>query len=145
MGFTLEGFEGLERALDRASDVLAEMMGSRGAGKLIEECCKPVIEDARGRVRLHSKPYLRSAIRAYAHVSLLGGAVAEMGVSYKRTKAHHAHLVEGGHQNFNQYGGPHGATKAHPFWAPALEASGKEVLEAFDYVIGNTVERAFSR
>lgn len=145
MGFDLKGFPELEKALDRASDVLVEMMGSSNAKRLIEDCCKPVITDARARVKLHSKPHLRGAIKAYANVSPLGGLVAEMGVSYKRSKAHHAHLVEDGHRSFNQYGGPYKKnTPKHPFWGPALEENKEEVLEAFVYVIGNTLDRSFS-
>lgn len=146
MGFDLKGFPELENALVRASDVLVEMMGSRNAKRLIEECCKPVIVDARARVKLHSKPHLRGAIKAYANVTPFGGVVAEMGVSYKRSKgARHAHLVENGHQNFNQHGGPYGEAAAHPFWEPALNSSREDVLENFVYVIGNTITSAYSK
>lgn len=78
------------------------------------------------RARIHSiTGTLRKAVQTKVKSSPYAPLEAEVGVSYKTTKARYAHLVEGGH------GGPHPAP-AHPFFAPALakfESQGVDAIE----------------
>ena len=143
MGFNLNGFDKLETAMVRAADVISMMYGSATAQKTIEEGCMKIVRPARANVH-KVKNRLRPAIKPYIRIRLDSENIGEVGVSYKRSKrAHHAHLVENGHVNFNQHGGPYGKTPEHPFWAPALEAHGKEALDALEAAANNAVSKAW--
>lgn len=144
MGFDLKGFPELERALDRASDVLSLIRGSSNAQAAIKQGLKPLVDDAKGRVHKVSGK-LQRGIKAYVKVDAVKDSVAEVGVSYKRSKrAHHAHLVEYGHQNFNQYGGPHGEdTPPHPFWAPAIDSKADDALDMLEEIVSDALGDGF--
>lgn len=143
MGFNLNGFDRLETAMVRAADVIGMMYGSATAQKTIEEGFMKIVRPARANVH-KVKNRLRPAIKPYIRIRLNSDNIGEVGVSYKRSKrAHHAHLVENGHVNFNQHGGPYGKTPAHPFWAPALEAHGKEALDAVEAAANDAVSKAW--
>jgi hypothetical protein len=147
MGFDLSGFTRLERAMERASDVMALMRGSQTAKRTLKKALNVIVQDARGRVnngpRNRNPGTLRDGIQGLVKIDPLKETVGEVGVSYKRSKkAHHAHLVEYGHANFNQHGGPYTPpTPAHPFWAPAVEAKGGEALKALEEAVSKELGR----
>ena len=145
MGFDLSEFPALEAAIDRTADVLSGLAGSGAAQEAIKKSLKVLVTEARGGV--HSiTGNLRRGIDSRVKISPIKGDIAEAGVSYARKKkAHHAHLVENGHRNFNQYGGPFGTTPPHPFWEPALKAKKTEVLQALSDECGKVISKNFRK
>lgn len=112
----------LDYDLEAALRAINKMEGLASARATLRKAMKILIDDAKGRVNSRTG-HLVSAINARFTGKFDVGLIAEFGVSYKRTKARHAHLVEYGH------GGPKPAPP-HPFWAPAVEAKGEAVVDA---------------
>ena len=108
----------LEAALRR----LTRIEGLPKARATIRKAMQLLINDAKGRVN-NRTGHLSSAIQFRFSGKFDATQISEMGVSYKRTKARHAHLVEGGHK------GPKPAPP-HPFWGPAVDETGPEVSSA---------------
>lgn len=120
--FDLNAVDGLDDAFAQAAGKLEEKIGSEQAKRKIRDALKLITEDAKARV--HSiTGHLVSGIKCYVETHTDAPTEITVGVSYARTKAYHAHLVEGGH------GGPHPA-RAHPFWKPAVQAHGTEAVNA---------------
>lgn len=143
MGFDLKGFPELESAMERTADLLSVMRGSTAAQDALKKPMKIVVRAARANVHKVTGN-LQRGIDYYVKISAEDGSMGEMGVSYKRKKnAHHAHLVEYGHANFNQHGGPYGKTPARPFWEPALQAHKDEMLEALDGAVDKVLAKAW--
>ena len=145
MGFDLKGFAELENTLRRTADVLSLLAGSSAAQKTIKENLKALVTEARGNVHKVSG-HLQQGIDSRVKISPVKDDIAEAGVSYARKKkAHQAHLVENGHRNFNQYGGPFGTTPAHPFWEPALQAKSEEVLQGLCDACSDAIDREWKK
>lgn len=143
MGFDLSAFPELESALGRAADVLSGLSGSGAAQDKIKKSLKTLVSEARGNVNTRTGN-LRRGIDCRVKISPVKEDIAEAGVSYSRKKkAHHAHLVENGHMNFNQYGGPFGKTPPHPFWEPALKAKKEDVLSTLSGECSEVIGRRF--
>lgn len=143
MGFDLKGAPALIAAMERCADVLTLMSGSATAQKTIEEGCMKIVRPARANVH-KVRNRLRPAIKPYIRIRLDSDNIGEVGVSYKRSKrAHHAHLVEDGHVNFNQHGGPFGETPKHPFFAPAVEAHAEECVNALESAASEALQRGW--
>lgn len=145
MPFDLMGFDDVANAMSRAADAMSLMKGSRGTQNAIKKVCQPLIHESRGNLPKESKR-LKPAIQAYIRIDPVMGNLAEVGISYKRSRnAHHAHLVEGGHETCNQHGGPYRRTPEHPFWEPAVEATKDEVLARLEILAGTAVQDGWRR
>lgn len=118
----LTGFDKLAFDLDAAARDLVQIVGRPKARGTIRKGLNLVIDDAKSRVHV-VKNCLQPSILIRFSSKYDEQLIANMGVSYKYTRAHHAHLVEGGHK------GPHPAP-AHPFWAPAMAAQSGKALDA---------------
>ena len=126
MNFNIAQVDGLERALKRLEDVYSTYRGSAAAQTQIRSCLKLISDDAKTRV--HSiTGNLVGGIRVYARVRPAEEIMGEVGVSYARTKAHHAHLVEYGH---NVAGGRSAWTgiKMHPTDAAIKKVQMSELM-----------------
>lgn len=143
MGFDLKGAPALIAAMERCADVLTLMSGSAQAQSTIKKGLDKVAVAARGNV--HSVTgNLRKGIQARVKITAESADVGEVGVSYKRNKrAHHAHLVEYGHANFNQHGGPYGKTPPHAFFAPAVAAHAEECINALENAASEAMQRGW--
>lgn len=122
LSFDLNNLDGLDDALANAAIKLEEKLGSDQAKRKIRKALSLLTDDAKARI--HSiTGNLAGGVRCWVETSADAPTEITVGVSYKRTRAHHAHLVEGGH------GGPHPAPP-HPFWEPAVRAHATEAVEA---------------
>ena len=122
LSFDLNAVDGLDDRLAEAAGKLEEKIGSERAKREIRKALKPLTEDAKARI--HSiTGHLVGGVKCYVETSVDAPTEITVGVSYKRTRAHHAHLVEGGH------GGDHPA-EPHPFWQPAVQAHGNDAVSA---------------
>ena len=122
LSFDLNAVDGLDDALAEAAGKLEEKIGSDQAKRKIRAALSLITKDAQARI--HSiTGNLKSGVKYYVETHSDAPTEITVGVSYTRTRAHHAHLVEGGH------GGPHPA-RAHPFWQPAVQAHGTEAVNA---------------
>ena len=122
LSFDLNAVDGLDDAFAQAAGNLERKLGSDQAKRKIRNALKIITEDAKARI--HSiTGNLAGGIKIYVETHTDAPTEIQVGISYARTKAYHAHLVEGGH------GGPHPA-RAHPFWQPAVQAHGTEAVNA---------------
>ncbi|MBO4794290.1 MAG: hypothetical protein J5556_06985 [Deltaproteobacteria bacterium] len=120
--FNLNAVDGMDDNFAEAAEMLERNLGSQETRKALRAALEIVNKDARRRVNTITGN-LESGIKTTIETAADAPTVIETGVSYARTRAHHAHLVEGGH------GGPHPA-KAHPFWKPAVELHVEEAVNA---------------
>ena len=119
--FDATALDDLGQKFTEAEEITARLAGSQAAQSTMKKGLDIIANDARARV--HSiTGTLHDSIRSYVKVAADTETVMEVGVSYARSKAKYAHLVEGGH------GGPHGPAKPHPFWEPAVEATAEEAV-----------------
>lgn len=134
MKFDLSGFEEIEDALAREAGVIERLAGDTAAQSSLKKSLEIIADNARSRV--HSiTGNLKRGIKSRVTISADSPTVGEVGISYKRSpKARHAHLVEGGH------GGPHGPADPHPFWEPAVQATGQEAVDALRDVAGSLID-----
>lgn len=123
--FSTEALDQLTERIGQAGKALDDKLGSDAAKSTIKAALDRVVTDARARVH-NITGFLSRSIKSRVTVTADAPTVAEAGVRYKGTKQRYAHLVEGGH------GGPHGPAAPHPFWAPAVEATGEEAAEAIE-------------
>lgn len=122
LSFDLNAVNGLDDRLADAAIELENKLGGDQAKKTIKAALAPLTEDAKTRIDSITGN-LAGGVKVYVDTAVDAPTEITVGVSYKRTRAHHAHLVEGGH------GGPHPA-QPHPFWQPAVEAHGDEAVAA---------------
>lgn len=136
MKFELSAFDHLDDDLARAAGKLETLAGSEDTKRQVKEKLKPLTDDARSRI--HSiTGNLRDSIETRVETHPDAPTQIELGISYKRhKKAHHAHLVEGGHA------GPHPAPP-HPFWEPAVELHGQEAVDGLEDVMAGLAEQLF--
>ena len=135
MDIDVHGADELGTRLGRLADVMEYLGGSAYAKQALRKAGNKVTKAAKARVTPRST-VLRPAIKTRIQVKPDELTFGELGVNYgKEKKAHHAHLVENGHRNFNQYGGPFGKTPAHPFWRPAMKAEKQQMLGAMTDVV----------
>ena len=96
MKFEISQVDRLTSTLRRLEDTYSTYRGSGAAQTQVRSALKIISDDAKGRV--HSiTGHLVGGIRVYARVRPDKEILGEVGVSYAKTKAHHAHLVEYGH------------------------------------------------
>jgi hypothetical protein len=94
--FDVSQVDGLNRALMRLEETYSLYHGSAAAQQQVRAALKLISDDAKGRV--HSVTgNLVGSIKVYARVRPVKENLGEVGVSYAKSKAHHAHLVEYGH------------------------------------------------
>jgi len=136
MKFDLSAFDHLDDHLAGAAGKLERLTNSEDAKRQVKAKLKPITDDA--KTRIHSiTGNLRDSIETRVTTHADAPTEIEIGISYKRhKKAHHAHLVEGGH------GGPHPAPP-HPFWEPAVQLHGQEAVDGLEDVMEEMVEQLF--
>lgn len=136
VSFDLNNVDGLDDRLANAAAELERLLGAEDAKAKIAAAMKLVTDDAKARV--HSiTGHLAAGIKTTITTAADAPTVIETGISYARTRAHHAHLVEGGH------GGPHPAPP-HPFWAPAVTAYGDEAAEKLEQLAQELMMQALN-
>lgn len=134
--FDLSPFDRLDDDFARAAGKLETLVGSENTKTQVKAVLKPLEDDAKSRV--HSiTGHLKSSIETRVTTHADAPTEIEVGISYKRhPKAHHAHLVEGGH------GGPHPAPP-HPFWEPAVQLHGQQAVDALEDLMEDLAEQLF--
>ena len=141
MDIKLTGADELRIRLGRLADVMEYLGGSAFAKQALRKAGNKVTKAAKARVAPRST-VLRPAIKTRIQVKPVEETLGELGVNYKKERrAHHAHLVENGHMNFNQYGGPFGKTPPHPFWRPAMKAEKQQMLSAMTDVVVRALKK----
>lgn len=139
MGIDLTALSRFESAMNVATQRLTKLITRGQARTIIRKAMQVVVDDAKARVNRRSeKNSLQDAIKIHFSTRWDDDLLAELGVSYKRTKAFHAHLVEDGHM------GPHPAP-AHPYWRPALDANADRVLDAMEAAINNELDQVLGK
>lgn len=131
MKFDISPLSKFDYDLEAALRKLSAIEGVPKARSTVRSAMELLINDARGRVH-NITGHLASGILFRFSGKMDSTQIAEIGVSYKRTRAHHAHLVEYGH------GGKTAAP--HPFWAPAVEAQGQKVLDALQKSVNDILD-----
>ena len=122
LSFDLNAVDGLDDAFAQAAGNLERKLGSDQAKRKIRNALKIITEDAKARI--HSiTGNLAGGVKIYVETHTDAPTEILVGISYARSRAYHAHLVEGGH------GGPHPAPP-HPFWRPTVQAHGTEAVNA---------------
>lgn len=133
LSFNMNNVNGLDDALAKAVEELEKKLGTAEAKGKYQQLVKPLTDDAKARINAITGN-LTGGVKSYIETSADSPMEITLGVSYKRTRAHHAHLVEGGH------GGK--TAKAHPFWQPAVEVHLEEVTDAILEEVMDCMEEA---
>lgn len=128
MTFDISPLSKFDYDLEAALRQLTKMEGLAKARATIRAAMQLMINDAKGRVN-NITGNLSSSIKFRFSGKFNSTQLAEMGVSYARTRAFHAHLVENGHG--------YKTAPPHPFWAPAVEAQGPRVLDALQKAVND--------
>ena len=160
MKFDISPLSKFDYDLEAAIRKLSALEGVPKARSTVRSAMELLINDARGRVH-NITGHLASGIQFRFSGKMDSTQIAEIGVSYKRTRAHHAHLVEYGHgapgphrrkgvstrkvlsreYRLGSRGGSRGGrTPPHPFWAPAVEAQGQKVLDALQKSVNDILD-----
>lgn len=139
MGFDLSAFGDVEAALEKEADVLQHLAGDDAAKGALKSALDLIAQDAKARVHSITGNLVKGIKSKVEGGKGEKGVSGWVGVPYaKPAKAHHAHLVEGGH------GGPHGPAAPHPFWAPAVEATKDEALDALASAVEDKIADLWS-
>lgn len=97
MKFNVSGLDEILHAYGRMEDAFSLYEASPRTQRAVKEALSIIAEDARSRV--HSVTgNLSSSIKVHPRIRPDKTILMEAGVSYAKTKAHHAHLVEYGHK-----------------------------------------------
>ena len=134
--FDLSSFDRLDDDFAKAAGKLETLVGSEKTKTQVKAALKPMEDDAKSRI--HSiTGSLKNSIETRVTTHTDAPTEIEVGISYKRhPKAHHAHLVEGGH------GGPHPAPP-HPFWEPAVQLHGQQAVDALEELMEDLADQLF--
>lgn len=121
LSFDLNAVDGMDDAFADAAAKLERKLGSDQAKRRVRKALALITDDAKARV--HSiTGHLAGGIRTWVESRVDAPMEITVGVSYVRTRAYHAHLVEGGHG--------YKTAPPHPFWEPAVRAHGTEAVNA---------------
>lgn len=174
MGIDLSALSRFESAMNVATQQLTKLITRPQARTIIRKAMQVVVDDAKARVNRRSqKNSLQDAIKIRFSDRWDDVLLAELGVSYKRTRAYHAHLVEDGHappgpykrrgktyyksdarvagaradarSGRNMWHEDAWRTPAHPYWRPALDANKDRVLDAVEAAINNVLDQTLGK